>query len=62
MTKNRNLVLETIMFVLLNNGEIFAKPCNFGPMARNHGNIYEKLLYPVLVSYGIPSAKVNGTE
>ena len=34
----------------------------FGPIVRNHGNLYITLLTLVFGSYGLPHAEVNGTE
>ena len=33
-----------------------------GPVARNHGNLYDKILALVSGRYGVPHARVNGTK
>ena len=33
-----------------------------GPVASNHGNRYTAANFPVIWNYGVPNAKVNGTD
>ena len=38
------------------------KEYQFGPVASNHVNLYNKLLALVLGNYGLPHAEANGTQ